>query len=93
MLKFTLLFEFVIVVMGFELSDDVLGPLGSMAFIFSFVISLTAFIIYRNNFKRMLTPDKLQYSNRFLNFIKKGVLIATLSILGIATFPNRYSKY
>ena len=46
-----LLVEFICVMMGFHLPDDVLGPLGAMLFILSFVGALVAFLIYRGNFR------------------------------------------
>ena len=59
-----LLVEFICIVMGFELPDEVLGPLGSMLFILAFTASLVAFIIYRTNFKRSLLPNSKLYGKK-----------------------------
>ena len=59
-----LLVEFICAMMIFSIPDDVIGPLGAMFFIVSFIISLVAFIIYRTGFKRSLLPDVKLYSDK-----------------------------
>lgn len=48
-----LMAEFICVVMGFGLPDDVAGPLGAMGFILSFTVALVSYFIHRSNFKRL----------------------------------------
>jgi len=74
-----LLAEFIIVVMGFSLPDDVLGPLGSVSFIFLFIISLVSYIIYRSNFKKSLMPKEKLYSESEALIIKRSLLICAIS--------------
>ncbi len=74
-----LLIEFICVVNGFHISDDIAGPLGAMGFILSFVISLTSFIIYRRNFKQALIPSEISYPHKFSEFIKRGLLFSAIS--------------
>lgn len=74
-----LLIEFTIVVMGFNLPDDVLGPLGSVSFIFLFIISLVSYIIYRSNFKKSLMPKEKLYRESEALAMKWGLLICTVS--------------
>jgi len=65
--------------MGFRLPDDVVGPLGAMGFILAFIVSLTAFIIYRKNFKQTLSPSEMSYSQKFSDFIMRGILFSAIS--------------
>ena len=74
-----LLIGFICVVMGFGLPDDIVGPLGSVGFIVGFIVSITAFIIYRRNFKQSITPSEHEYSSRFINLIKNGLLVTAIS--------------
>lgn len=74
-----LLIEFIVVVMGFSIPDDVVGPLGSVGFIFAFIISVTAYVIYRKNFKQTLTPTETVCTSRFVNAIKNGFLFSLLA--------------
>lgn len=74
-----LLIEFICVVMGFDLPDDVAGPLGAMGFILAFVVSITSFIIYRKNFKSALAPSGPAYSPRFVEIVKRGLLIFAIA--------------
>ena len=73
-----LLIEFICVVMGFGLPDDVAGPLGAVGFIFAFVISTTAFLIYRKIFKQAITPTEIIYTSRFIKIIKNGILLSAI---------------
>lgn len=74
-----LLIEFICVVMGFQLPDDIAGPLGAVGFIFAFIISITAFIIYRKNFKQSIAPSETIYTSRFISFIKNGLLVSAIA--------------
>lgn len=71
-----LLIEFICVVMGFQLPDDVVGPLGAVGFIFAWIVSTTAFVIYRKNFYNTITPSETEYAPRSINIIKKGLWIS-----------------
>ncbi|MBQ5602060.1 MAG: helix-turn-helix transcriptional regulator [Clostridia bacterium] len=73
-----LLIEFICVVMGFGLPNDVAGPLGAVGFIFAFVISTTAFLIYRKNFKQAITPTEIIYTSRFIKIIENGILLSAI---------------
>jgi transcriptional regulator with XRE-family HTH domain len=67
-----LLIEFICVVAGFSLPDDVIGPLGSALFILLFVISFTAFIIFRTNCKCLMIPQNVVGDASFEKRIKRG---------------------
>ncbi len=86
-----LLVGFICIVMGFRLPDDVAGPLGAVGFIFLFVISITALIIYRKNFNQALSPSKLEYSKKFAEFIRKALWIS--AILWWFIFALLFSAY
>ena len=58
------LIEFIIIINGFNLPDDVAGPLGSVIFIQLFIISLVLYIVYSVNFKKALYPKTSLYSDR-----------------------------
>ena len=72
------LIEFICVVMGFGLPDDVVGPIGAVGFIFAFIVSVTAYIIYRKNFKQTFTPNEETYSPRFVKKVKKGLFVSAI---------------
>lgn len=74
-----LLIEFIIVVVSFWGADDVIGPLGSVGLIVVYIISVTAFVIYRVNFRRALTPSKIEYTARYVGFLKKGLTVTAIS--------------
>lgn len=74
-----LLIEFICVVMGFGLQDDIAGPLGSVGFVFAIIISITAFVIYRKNFKQSITPSEVEYSSDFIGLVKRGLLITAIA--------------
>ncbi len=74
-----LLIEFICIVMGFGLSDDIAGPLGSVGFIFVFIISITAFTIYRKTFIQSITPSEHKYASRFIDLIKNGLLVTIVA--------------
>lgn len=77
------LIEFICVVMGFHLADDVLGPVGAVGIIFAFVISITAFIIYNSNFKKTITPSDISFSSTFANRLNKGFTISAVAWLSL----------
>ncbi len=74
-----LLIEFICVLMGFHLPDAIAGPLGSVGFIFAFIISLTAFVIYRKNFIQSITPSEIGYTPKFVGLVKKGLLVTAIA--------------
>ena len=63
-----LLIEFIIIVNGFNLPDDVLGPIGAMSFIFGFIVCLVAFVIYKKDLKN------ITIGNMTNEFAKKSLL-------------------
>ena len=80
-----LLIEFICVVMGFQLPDDILGPLGSVFFIVAFIISITAYAIYHKSFRHSLSPSEPLYSPKFLALLKNGIIISLITCLSILT--------
>ena len=74
------LIGFICVVMGFGIPDDIIGPIGAVGFIFVFIVSITAYIIYRKNFRHTLTPSKETYSPQFLKKIRKGLLLSAIFV-------------
>ena len=73
------LIEFICIVMGFQLPDDIAGPLGAVGFIFAFIISVTALIIYRKGFKQALAPSESIPSTRFVKIIKNGIIFSSVA--------------
>ena len=63
-----LLIEFIIIVNGFNLPDDVLGPIGAMSFVFGFIVCLVAFVIYKKDLKNSTI------GNTTNEFAKKSLL-------------------
>ena len=84
-----LLIEFICVVMGFQLPDDIAGPIGSVGFIFVFIISITAFVIYQSNFRHSIIPSEIQYTSKFVGLVKNGLFITTTAwgVLFVLLFP------
>ncbi len=78
-----LLIEFIFVVVGFGVPDDIIGPLGAVGLILSFIIALTAYIIYRKNYKKALTPDGMLLPEKFEKGIKRGVVVSFSCWYGI----------
>lgn len=78
-----MLIEFICVVEGFHLPDDVLGPLGSVFFILAFIVSVTSYVIYRNNFKRSWPLEEREYPQKFVKIIKNGIWISVITMLGL----------
>ena len=74
-----LLVEFICVVMGFRLPDDVLGPLGAAGFLLAFVIAFTAYVIYRKNHKNAWMPQDFVCSPSLVAIIKKGLLYSAVA--------------
>lgn len=70
------LIEFICVVMGFHLRDDIAGPLGAFGFIIAFIVSITSFVIYRKNFKQTWTPSECIFSSRFIHIVKEGIFLS-----------------
>lgn len=78
-----LLIEFIAVIMGFALPDEIIGPLGSVGIIFAFAISLTAYIIHRNNFRLAIAPTELKYEPQFIRSISIGTMISAITVLSL----------
>lgn len=78
-----MLIEFICVVEGFHLPDDVLGPLGSVFFILAFIVSVTSYVIYRNNFKRSWPLEEREYPQKFVKIIKNGIWISVFTMLSL----------
>ncbi len=70
------LIEFICIVMGFNLNDDVLGPLGAICFICAFIISITAYFICRDILKKTIIPTESVYSARFVKCIKSALILS-----------------
>lgn len=77
------LIEFICVVFGFGVPDDIIGPLGAVGLILSFIIALTTYIIYRKNYKKALTPDGMLLPEKFEKGIKRGVVVSFSCWYGI----------
>ena len=78
-----LLIEFTCVVEGFNINDEVLGPLGAVFLILAFIVSVTSYVIYRNNFKRSWSLDEREYPQRFVKIIKNGIWISVITMLSL----------
>ncbi len=76
-----LLIEFICVVMGFGLPEDVLGPLGAASFILLFAVSLTAYVIYRNDYKKTIVAKDNAWSDGFAETIKRGHAVSIIAWL------------
>ncbi|MBQ8163446.1 MAG: helix-turn-helix transcriptional regulator [Clostridia bacterium] len=63
-----LLIEFIFVVNGFNLPDEILGPIGAMSFIFGFIVCLVAFVIYKKDLRNSTIGDTID------EFSKKALL-------------------
>ena len=46
-----LLIDFICIVLGFGIPDDVAGPLGAISFIIMFIVSIVSFFTYRGTFR------------------------------------------
>ncbi|MGM9645480.1 MAG: helix-turn-helix transcriptional regulator [Eubacteriales bacterium] len=84
-----LLIEFICVVMGFKLPDDIAGPLGAVGFIFTFALSLVLYIIYRGNFKNAWIETEPLSTPAFAkeNRIILSICAITISSLFAILFP------
>lgn len=72
-----LIFEFVGIVMGFNLPDEILGPLGSVALIILFIISLSCFFTHKRGFKLSWSPSELTISESNIKALKYTAYIVT----------------
>ncbi len=77
-----LLIEFICVVMGFGLPDDVVGPLGAMGFILGFTVALVSYFIHRSNFKR-LPPLSESADMPSASKLGMAVTVCTMAFLGL----------
>ena len=78
-----LIFEFVGIVMGFNLPDDVLGPLGSVTFIILFIISLSCFITHKKAYKRAFAPSELSICDKDIKALKYATYISAISFYSL----------
>ena len=84
-----LLIEFIIIVNGFNLPDDILGPIGAITFILGFIICLVAFVIYKKDLKNITMGNTInEFAKKsllekllFYSIITLMVLILLISIL------------
>ena len=79
-----LLIEFICVVMGFNLSDEIVGPIGAMLFIISYPVCIAAFIIYKSNLKGCLIGDKEEFMPKW-TAVNRALLSFVISILVLIT--------
>lgn len=75
-----LLILFVSVVFGFEINDEILGPLGSVSFIALFIVCTVAFVIYKKNYRSLKMGDTVILQS-FINRVKLLKKIARIVIL------------
>jgi len=75
------LFDFIFVMASFAMEDEIVGPLGSVAIIISFIISVTAYIIHRSNFRRTITPDAAIYDSNYVSLIQSWIVISVCVFL------------
>lgn len=84
-----LLIEFIIIVNGFNLPDDILGPIGAITFVLGFIICLVAFVIYKKDLKNITMGNTInEFAKKsllekllFYSIITLMVLILLISIL------------
>lgn len=79
-----LMIEFTWIMVGFQLPDEVAGPLGSILLIFAFIASLVAFIIYSGNFRHSRIPGELTLKPAFVKGIRIGILLCVVGLPGLA---------
>ena len=78
-----LFIAFFSIITGFDLQDnDVLGVVGVFVFIFLYIVSITAFVIYKLNFRYAFTPTEMTYTPEFVGLVKKG-MVASLVAWGV----------
>ena len=75
-----LLIEFICIMMVFQIPDDVVGPLGAMVLILTFIASLVAFIIYRSNYRHIWTPSDMILPSVFVSGVKFGILLCVIAL-------------
>ena len=78
-----LMIEFTWIMVGFQLPDEVAGPLGSILLICAFIASLVAFIIYSANFRNTWTPNDLMISPAFVKGVRYGTLFCLAGLPGM----------
>lgn len=80
-----LLIEFICVVNGFHINDEVLGPLGAVGINVVFIVSLSAFIIYTRNYKNVSFCNaefsNSDFSIRVLIFRNVTGIVSLISVL------------
>ena len=76
-----LIAEFFFVVAGFDIGDGVVGAIGLVLYIFAFVVSTTALIIFYCVFRTIPSPSEQIYSKGLKRALKIGTLASFISFL------------
>ncbi len=74
-----LLIEFICVILGFGIPDDVLGPLGSVCIDLAFIISVTAYLIYASNFRHSFVPTDATYTDKFIRLLRRWMQVCAIT--------------
>ena len=75
------LFDFIYVMASFATEDEVIGPIGSVGIIITFIISVTGYIIHRGNFKHTITSDLSVCDEHYISLIRKCIAISVCSLI------------
>lgn len=78
-----LMIEFICVMMFYQIPDDVAGPLGSIGLIVAFVVSLSAFLIYRSNYRHAWAPSDMMLKTGFTKAIQWAFSICVIAWAGL----------
>ena len=81
-----LIAEFFFVVAGFDIGDGVIGAIGLVLYIFAFVVSTTALIIFYCVFRSIPSPSEQVYSKGLKRALKIGTLASFISFLHSSIF-------
>ncbi len=76
-----LIAEFFCALVGFDIPYEILGALGLVGYIFAFVISITALIIFYGVFRSIPSPSERVYSKGFKRAVKIGILVSLISFV------------
>ena len=74
-----LIAEFFCVVAGFDIGDGVIAAIGLVLYIFAFVVSTTAMIIFYCVFRTIPSPSEHVYSKGLKRAVKIGILVSLIS--------------
>ncbi len=77
---------FSVVVVELNISDEVIGPLGAMLLIFTFIVSLTSYIIYRRDLKGLPCPASTSSIEKASISLKKSVIYSFVSLIVVSAF-------